>query len=60
MWRATPLCIFLDNLMETKLKSIKNKEKTDQMLKLSFLTNLSAWISMHIREGSMPLFDFVD
>ena len=43
---------------ERNQRTFENKEQNDQWLKLSFLYNLSSWVSMYIMEDSMPLLDF--
>ena len=40
--------------------AVENKEQKNQKIKLSFLGNLSTWVSMYISEESMSLFDFED
>ena len=52
--RVAPLYIFWTIWWEPNQRAFENEEGTDQKLKLLFLSNLSTWVSMYIREGSMP------
>ena len=38
----------------------EEEEHFDHKLNYLFLNNLLAWVGMYIKEGSMPLIDFVD
>ena len=55
-----PVVIFWTIWKETNRKTFKNAEQPVQSLKTSFLRGLLSWVRMCIREGLMPLVDFVD
>ena len=45
---------------EKNHRTFENKEHHENKLKLLFLSYLLAWVGMYIKEGPMPLIDFVD
>ena len=59
-WSVTYFCIFWTIWREQNQRALEDKEQNDQWLKILFLCNLSSWVSIYIREDSMPLFDFVE
>ena len=56
VWKVAPFCIFWTIWRKHNQRAFKDKEQNDQMIKLSFLCNLSAWIRIYLSKGSMPLF----
>ena len=54
VWNATHLCIFWTIWRELNQRAFEDKEQNDQWLKLSFFWNLSSWVSMYIRDESLP------
>ena len=59
-WQAAPLCIFWTLWQERNHIVFGNEEQSENKLKWLFLSNMLAWVRMYIKEGLMPLIDFVD
>ena len=60
VWRAGPLCLFLDDLKARNKIAIENTTLSIQKLKSSFVSFLWAETKLCIKEGPVMLVDFIE